>query len=263
MDNQNSQLSSSSNYGIDKVIRFVEDYKKFSESILSLRVESFKKRADLTFGGYKSLKSIFKTYNNLFAPDFNVFSILRMEKKETIVHTPFLLSLLSIDGTHGQGSLFYESFIKVILSEDENRYRFLPDNYDNFYIQENKYTLDGFMDIFISNYSGDKKFAICIENKIDADDQTLQLKRYYEYLKNVLGFEDEQILIVYLSPLGKKPSAYSIDPEMEKDLESKGILVNISYKEQIKEWLELSYPIIKSENVKMIINQYQQIIKNL
>jgi hypothetical protein len=261
--NSLQDVDSSLNDRSYEIIKFMENYKIFSESIKVLKIESFKERTELIFKGFNSLKFIQKNYDYLFAPDFNIFNILRIHSKETLTHTPFLRSLLSIDGTHGQGSLFYESFIKTILNREERIFQFLPDNYNNFSILENKPTYDGFMDIFISNYSKNKKFAICIENKIYASDQPLQLKRYYEYIKYILGFNDDQILLIYLTPEGRDPSRESIKDDEREDLERKKILKNISYKKDIKNWLNSSSNYVKSENVKILINQYLQIIDNL
>ena len=45
----------------------------------------------------------------LVAPDFNIFSILRLKTQEA-AHSNFLGELLDPRGMHGQGTLFFEVF---------------------------------------------------------------------------------------------------------------------------------------------------------
>lgn len=45
---------------------------------------------------------------------FNIFSILRVESKETSMHSAFLVELLNPRGSHGQGDVFLDLFVEVL-----------------------------------------------------------------------------------------------------------------------------------------------------
>lgn len=50
------------------------------------------------------------------SPEFNVYRILRLERKEVLVHTPMLGELLDPAGSHGQGFAFLRTFFQVAAS---------------------------------------------------------------------------------------------------------------------------------------------------
>ena len=52
--------------------------------------------------------------------NFNVFRVQKMDTKEVQLHTAFLAELLNPSGSHGQGSIFLDLFIKT-LNEVEHK----------------------------------------------------------------------------------------------------------------------------------------------
>jgi hypothetical protein len=52
------------------------------------------------------------------APDFNLFSILKVEGAEVSTHSAFLANLLDPSGTHAQGDLFLRAFLREIGSAE-------------------------------------------------------------------------------------------------------------------------------------------------
>src|SRR5664279_4008768 len=101
---------------------------------------------------------------------FNVFSLLKMDKRETVAHTPFLAELLNPKGSHLMGSIFLRLFLAMDKIRSVEKTALI--NPDKMLVFENKYigqvTLEdgkesgGFLDIYlVDNYNR----CITIENK--------------------------------------------------------------------------------------------------
>ena len=186
--------------------------------------------------------------------DFNVFSVLGLEKKEVILHSKLLAELLNPNGSHGMGSYFLSSFLEKL--NEELEIKFSLDELDKTTIEIEKDTNGkGRIDIFIETPND----VIIIENKIYAGDQEKQLKRYNEFLSENFGEKTKHIL--YLTLYGTEPSEYST--EKIKD-NSEKFWKCISYSETIKEWL---IQCLKNNNisdkVKIVIEQYLDVINIL
>src|SRR5207245_8329103 len=48
-----------------------------------------------------------RTMTMVFADEFNIFRIFKVDHLEAKLHTPFLRNLFDSNGTHGQGTLFF------------------------------------------------------------------------------------------------------------------------------------------------------------
>jgi hypothetical protein len=102
----------------------------------------------------------------LHAPRYNIFRVLPVERRETVLHSPMLAHLLDPTATHGQQYLFLRAFFDVAkadclpLSLPPK-----PLEADDWSIRSEVYIGDGSLDIFIECPS--KKYALVIENKID------------------------------------------------------------------------------------------------
>ena len=144
---------------------------------------------------------------------FNPFSITT--KRDELLHSAIIADLLNPKGTHGQESLFLQLFLDVAQPH------FTFSEQETIGVTTEMPTGDGRVDIMIFNSSQ----AIIIENKIDAEDQPLQLKRYEEYAKRHFG----QYAIYYLTPQGRKASDQSGDEVT---------YTTISYSNDIVRWLE-------------------------
>jgi len=176
---------------------------------------------------------------------FNIFKILGVRHYENY-HTSILTELLNTKGTHGMKDTFLKLFIKIVLADD-----FSFDLENNNITVRKEYTIDeGRIDIFIENSKS--KQAIIIENKIYADDQKDQLKRYaYFGEKKYNG----NYRILYLTLWGNEAT------------EQSGGGINykcISYKDHIIKWLEecsnvSSNPPTIKETIFQFLNHIKQL----
>ena len=102
------------------------------------------------------------------AEDFNIFNILGISHLEVSTHSRFISNLLDPCGSHYQGNIFLELFMRKIGIEDFN----YADASIEVEKSENKYER---FDIFITD---GKDWTIIIENKIYARLKKKQLERY-------------------------------------------------------------------------------------
>jgi len=185
-----------------------------------------------------------------FAPDFNIFRALHVERKETVLHTPMLAHLLDPSATHGQGLLFLRGFLNMVrrhpsaLPPDE----FVGDGHwmilREFYI-----ACVGIIDLLIENPG--KKCIIVIENKIDADDHAGQLHQYEEWVeKNRPDYQWRQL--IYLTPDGRCPTSDKADSWL-----------CLSHRRNVSRFLEESLEDVKPPSVRVILQQYIAILKHL
>ena len=181
---------------------------------------------------------------------FNIFNILKLQSNEVRLHSALIAELLCPNGSHGASSLFLKAFLKVI-GEDEDFIKApVAEKITERYIGKKTKTEGGIIDIIIE----DGNHAIIIENKIYAPDQENQLLRYYNYGKRRFpnGFK-----LLYLTLHGDDASDYSLGGE---DIQPQ----NISYANEIIDWLGQCYELAKDrDNAKTIINQYNELVKEL
>jgi len=203
----------------------------------------------------------------LTAPDFNIFQMLKLERKEVRTHSAFLANLLDPNGFHGQGSLFLDAFLeKIEIETASEKWKVETEKWAG-YVDDINYSNLGFMDIVLQN----ERSAVVIENKIDHVDGPHQLWRYGKWLENKYWpgclTDKEHFKIVYLTPTGKKPTPDSLKPQCEEDsfILAADQIWNWSYKKDVKEWLNLflnnSQPL--PVNVKAIIDQYVGTIRRV
>jgi len=219
--------------------------------------------------------------------DFNVFHALRLDHDETRLHSRFITNLLNPYRLHGMGDTFLKKFLTSCFSENS-----LPDfNYENVVVKtefplgkkiipkdknEKINATGGSLDILIES----EKYVIGIENKINAGDQSLQLRRYYNSLKKI--YSQKIVILLYLTPTGKDPSSDSLcelncenlrNPDYKdsdfKNRNNENNVFKISYKDEILDWLEESFKYLenkdlpKNTRLKQAIDQYIEIINNL
>lgn len=201
----------------------------------------------------ESISLIHKKYSilNSSKEDFNIFSILRNEWDEVNLHSKFITELF-------KNRNFGKIFIQLFLEEIEiNNFKIRNVDVFSEYAIKNNGRIDILLKIF--GEDGNRKIII-IENKIYADDQNGQLKRYYSSILKE-GYSDEEIEIVYLTLNGDDPSEESIKglSDIRKDK------INIiSYKNEIINWIEkcikktVQIPIIRETLV-----QYENLLKKL
>jgi len=236
---------------IDDIKSFFHRYRKFTGDRTQLRLREFKMRFGHTKVALQSIKTVFHEYNRNLAGDFNLFSLLGVERFEVATHSAFLVALLNPQGTHGQMSLFLETFLRHFSEKFGDPFPTLYDDIGKatWYVDKEKVTAFGNLDLVIS--CPDLQFLLVIENKIGAVEQPDQLKRYAEWMDTQKEYFSSPILI-YLTPRGDKAaSANGCE------------YYPLSYHEDIKSWLEKSYGEIQAPRVKDVIFQYLQVVKNL
>lgn len=181
---------------------------------------------------------------------FNIFSILRNEYDEVNLHSKFITELLK-DKNYGRK--FIELLLPIIGVEKINYKR--VNIFSEYSVKDN-----GRIDIILKFFLEDSKKVIVIENKIYADDQYQQLKRYYDSML-MEGYKSEEIELVYLTLAGAEPSEDSIKGLPAAVRENMRI---ISYKDDIITWIEdcikevAQVPIIRETLV-----QYESLLKKI
>lgn len=182
--------------------------------------------------------------------DFNIFSILKVDTKETKTHSGMLVALLNPNGNHYHDQKFLELFLKEIGYEYEGENLMLVKvkaEHNLGKIPED-YSSGGSIDILINFPSGK---AIAIENKINAGDQKNQMYRYSLYK----GGDSK---LYYLNLYGDKPTKESLYKLTDEDYDI------ITYKTNVLNWLENCLLTVKPGSiVENAIKQYQILIKNL
>ena len=182
---------------------------------------------------------------------FNIFGACGVNHYE-VTHSSILSEFLNPRGSHGQGGLFLKEFLitaGVYDSEYNDCNDFIVNTEHSFSIQTQDGVCTGRIDIIISSPSA----AIIIENKIYADDQYEQLKRYDTYLMTSAWKNNYKIL--YLT----------LDNHDPGDEASKNICYTpISYKDDIIKWL-LKAKLMMDDKpiIRDIIHQYIQHLRIL
>lgn len=204
------------------------------------------------------------------AEDFNIFNILGISHLEVSTHSKFISNLLDPCGSHYQGSIFLELFLKKIDIEGFD--------YANAYIEveksENKY---GRFDIFITD---DKNWTIIIENKIHAGSQEEQLGRYIKYLKETSKTKNKKLLYLTLANEFDNDSHCNEDyspgigisqrekeflkPQGVKTVDDIKLYKHITYSKDILDWLiDSQKEAVSLPRIREVIEQYIQIIREL
>ena len=173
---------------------------------------------------------------------FNIFKVCGVDYYE-VTHSSIIAEFLNPLGSHGQGTLFLEAFIEKLKLQD---FEFSM----NEVAVTTEYVIpNGRFDIII--YNGDKQ-AIIIENKIYAQDQWMQLKKYDNYAKckYTNGYK-----ILYLT----------LDEHLPTDEASKSVdFVSLSYNPNIIDWLiQCKHLAIDKPLIRETINQYILHVKAL
>lgn len=178
---------------------------------------------------------------------FNLLSIIEKDRDEAHVHSKVIYNLLSQDWGKKDKETFLTLFLKEIGIEDENIY---DKNWE--VTREKAFDLDtikGRLDFEIKS----KDCIYIIEMKIDAGDQPEQLIRYQEFAKE----QHKKYKIFYLTLDGHNASKKSIGEEENLEENQKVEYTNISFKEEILNWLENCLKLVEGkENKLACINQY-------
>lgn len=222
----------------------------------------------------ENLLSQVKTINDSYervakatGENFNVFSVLGLERSEVKAHSAFIAHLLNAQGKHGFGHAFLDVFVSIVKtknfentdftkeSQDSSDYNFKTENSyakKEHYVGGVKISQDlsksegGNIDILIREKPATDN-VIMIENKIDAGDQPHQLLRYRNAFPNGL--------LIYLTLNNKISSEKSAKTFPYKCM---------SYENDIVNWLEECQKIAYNNPVvRETIKQYKNLIRKL
>jgi len=178
----------------------------------------------------EKIKSINDKYNEIDkinGVNFNIFSILDMERKEVKTHSNFIYELLNSNGLHGKGDIFLKLFFQEVLNLDYDiETRVQP------VIQEDSTTENRRIDFTIST----KNYEIGIEIKIDAKDQKHQLYDYSKEIDERVKKSKKSAELHYLTLDGKEPSIESVSKNGDTLNSSK--YKRISFKLEIINWIK-------------------------
>ncbi|MDH6312402.1 hypothetical protein M2137_001172 [Parabacteroides sp. PFB2-10] len=178
---------------------------------------------------------------------FNIFRICGVNHYEN-THSAIIAEFLNPKGSHGLGAKLLECFVNLLEIDDfdcSNAHVFTEYPTDYYVLDIEK----GRIDILVE--SGGK--SIILENKIYAEDQWEQLKRYDTFAKR--KYSAGNYHVYYLTLEGNEASCES----------HCGISYNsISYKAEIIDWLEkcveiaVRFPIVR-ETIIQYINHLKQL----
>ena len=174
---------------------------------------------------------------------FNMFRICGVNHYEN-THSAIIAELLNPNGSHGLKSKLLECFIETL----GNYFTIEKFEFNNSKVYTEYSTEFGRIDILIKD---NQNKSIIFENKIYANDQQEQLKRYNKYAQTFKnGYQ-----IIYLTLWGDNASKQS----------GEGVpYLSISYKENIINWLENCVAIAsRNPTVRETLIQYINHLKQL
>jgi hypothetical protein len=176
--------------------------------IIKLYKKSTQIKMDNITNLLKEVGSIIKTHEehaNKQGENFNIFKILRMERREVKTHSNFIYELLNPNGLHGQGDIFLKSFAELVIKSE------VPDTVEKPQ-QEDLTDKNRRIDFTLET----EKNVIGIEMKIDAGDQKSQLFDYQDDLNKRIKNTDKGTKLFYLTLSGKNASEKSLKSSKKK-----------------------------------------------
>jgi len=183
---------------------------------------------------------------------YNLLSIIEKDRDEVHIHSKIIYNLLSQNWEKKDKETFLTLFLKEIGIEDENIYdKNWEVSREKEYILGEKKARPDF--VIESQY-----YIYIIEMKIDAKDQPEQLKNYKKIAEGEKKRKNKkEYKLFYLTLDGHNASKKSIGEEENLEENQKVEYTNISFKEEILNWLENCLKLVEGkENKLACINQY-------
>jgi len=183
---------------------------------------------------------------------YNLLSIIEKDRDEAHIHSKVIYNLLSQNWGKIDKETFLTLFLKEIGIEDEIIY-----NEKWEVSREKEYQLDekkARPDFVIES----QHYIYIIEMKIDADDQPEQLKNYKKIAEGEKKRKNKkEYKLFYLTLDGHNASKKSTGEEENLEENQKVEYTNISFTEEILNWLGKCLDLVKGkENKLACINQY-------
>lgn len=169
--------------------------------------------------------------------NFNVFNILGLSTSEVRLHSALLAELLNPNGDHGLGDKFLKYFVEVVSQNSAHEKKGSVFGFDTSSVKEVVVEKDigpikgehgGRIDLCLADGNG---CYVIIENKIYAGDQTIQMKRYWNYAQKMCKGDVNKYRLIYLTLDGHEPSKESLCGLKSDDY------ICLSYKYDIISWL--------------------------
>jgi hypothetical protein len=140
--------------------------------------------------------------------EFNLFEAIGAVRQE-LRHSDFLAFLLNPQERHGLGSVFTQRFLLAVVQAAEEETAVTPLDLalwsgDNLEVRREWRNID------ILLLDAEAKLAVLIENKVDSDEHSQQLTRYWRTARQ--HFPGWRILAIFLTPDGRDPSHASYLP---------------------------------------------------
>lgn len=228
-------------------------------SLDHLRMEDFKTKFARAANELALMKSKHEDLDRSMASNFNVFTLLGVQRKEVATHSAVIGDLLDPSGRHGQGALFLRKFLRMPCLA-------IPDSVTEFAswrVQREKPTFAGNLDIFVSS-SGPFQQCFIIENKIDAEDQHGQLARYYHWLLTRRSFYDiGSSRLIYLTVDGRAPSNHALSFYAHSENRVDAQVFKMSYRREVRLWLVACLAEVTAPKIKMYLDQYLEVLEKL
>ena len=139
---------------------------------------------------------------------FNPFDVLKIARTE-IRHSNMLAWLLDPNESHGLGSRIVSALVEYVVKNnfvnEEDAFNLLLKSKDDVTLKREWKNID----ILIESVSA--RFVICIENKIDTQDHSQQLDKYYRIIESETKYCDFIKVFLYLTPDGRIPNEDNAD----------------------------------------------------
>lgn len=182
---------------------------------------------DQFFGGAERQMEQTEKLDRKEANGFNVFDLIKPDENKL---SDVLKLLLDPKGGHGQGDLFLKLLFNQLglgadakLTKNATVLREAPTHGIEKYRRR--------MDVFV-----DAGVLLAIENKVDATDQTDQVKDYLDHLQYCTKRNGKRTVLIYLTPNGRRPKNFeAADLIAAKEC---GKLHCWGYHGELREWLE-------------------------
>lgn len=179
--------------------------------------------------------------------DYNIFSMLGVERKELNTHENMMYLILNMGQERGMQVSFTNLFLKAMGLPN----KFLSCEWN---VEREHYIGAGRIDLFLESKDKEEQ-CVAVEIKIDADDQEAQLKRYDDFCKK--HYKDYRL--IYLTLDGKDAAEKSI--KGVKDLKR---ILNRSFASHIVEWLEMCISACVANQIDAsFIKQYEILVRKI
>jgi hypothetical protein len=236
-----------SDSSIDQIVDFVARFRSLDAKVRNERFEQF--CADFTRlqTGLAPLQAQAAAELRRTARTFNLFKVLGVAYDEVRTHSALLANLLDPRGSHAQGTLFLERFLKLCaLESPEVAVPLASIPSGGWIVETEKSTSQGLLDLVVS--SPRLGVLYVIENKIWAGEQPQQLSRYSVWLHQQTGYPHRALF--YLTPEGGPSHSHN-----------GATYVPLSYRYHIIPWLVEALVEVEAPRIAETLNQYIEVLR--